>query len=166
MSAAPQPPAAICMSGPIGFISEDDGSGMLAAVGTVHGTHVVSFCSDGTVMGGAMGYQGCKVVVRAYERATVLDPKDVDSLVQIGIVHVKSDRMPQARAAFDRALAANPANVDALCAQQFVAQRDNRAKDADALAKQLRAVDGKCRDFTEGATVAVKHPGAVTTPAR
>jgi tetratricopeptide (TPR) repeat protein len=104
--------------------------------------------------------------VRAYERATVLDPKDVDSLVQIGIVHVKSDRMPQARAAFDRALAANPANVDALCGQQFVAQRDNRAKDADALAKQLRAVDGKCRDFTEGATIAVKHPGAVTTPAR
>jgi acetyl-CoA/propionyl-CoA carboxylase carboxyl transferase subunit len=42
---------------------------MLAAVGTVHGTPVVAFCSDATVMGGAMGHDGCKVVVRAYERA-------------------------------------------------------------------------------------------------
>ena len=42
---------------------------MLAAVGKVDGTHVVAFCSDATVMGGAMGEVGCKVVVHAYERA-------------------------------------------------------------------------------------------------
>ena len=42
---------------------------MLAAVGTVEGVHAVAFCSDATVMGGAMGDQGCKVVVKAYERA-------------------------------------------------------------------------------------------------
>jgi acetyl-CoA/propionyl-CoA carboxylase carboxyl transferase subunit len=51
------------------LITEDDGSGMLAAVGTVEGAHVVAFCSDATVMGGAMGHDGCKVVVKAYERA-------------------------------------------------------------------------------------------------
>jgi acetyl-CoA/propionyl-CoA carboxylase carboxyl transferase subunit len=30
---------------------------------------VVAFCSDATVMGGAMGHDGCKAVVKAYERA-------------------------------------------------------------------------------------------------
>ncbi len=51
------------------LITPDDSSGMLAAVGRVHGTHAVAFCSDATVMGGAMGHEGCKVVVTAYERA-------------------------------------------------------------------------------------------------
>ncbi len=51
------------------LISTDDDSGMLAAVGTVDGVHTVAFCSDATVMGGAMGHEGCKVVVNAYTRA-------------------------------------------------------------------------------------------------
>ncbi len=51
------------------LISPDDDSGMLAAVGKVHGTPVVAFSSDATVMGGAMGEVGCAVVVAAYERA-------------------------------------------------------------------------------------------------
>lgn len=51
------------------LISERDDSGMLAAVGTVQGTRVVAFCSDATVMGGAMGDRGCRVVVDAYELA-------------------------------------------------------------------------------------------------
>jgi acetyl-CoA/propionyl-CoA carboxylase carboxyl transferase subunit len=50
-------------------ITPDDDSGMLAAVGTINGCRVVAFCSDPTVMGGAMGMDGCDVVVRAYERA-------------------------------------------------------------------------------------------------
>ncbi|MGH8829292.1 MAG: carboxyl transferase domain-containing protein, partial [Jiangellaceae bacterium] len=61
--------AALLDDGTLELISPDDRSGMLAAVGTVHGTPVVAFCSDATVMGGAMGHDGCKVVVRAYERA-------------------------------------------------------------------------------------------------
>jgi acetyl-CoA/propionyl-CoA carboxylase carboxyl transferase subunit len=55
--------------GSMQLISDDDDSGMLAAVGTVHGTAVVAFCSDATVMGGAMGDLGCRVVVDAYHRA-------------------------------------------------------------------------------------------------
>ncbi len=51
------------------LLTEDDDSGMLAATGTVHGAPVVAFCSDATIMGGAMGDRGCDVVVRAYERA-------------------------------------------------------------------------------------------------
>jgi acetyl-CoA/propionyl-CoA carboxylase carboxyl transferase subunit len=51
------------------LISERDDSGMLAATGTVDGARVVAFCSDATVMGGAMGDRGCRVVVDAYELA-------------------------------------------------------------------------------------------------
>jgi acetyl-CoA/propionyl-CoA carboxylase carboxyl transferase subunit len=61
--------AALFDEGTLELITPDDDSGMLAAVGTINGTHTVAFCSDATVMGGAMGDLGCKVVVHAYERA-------------------------------------------------------------------------------------------------
>ena len=60
---------ALLDEGSVELITPDDDSGMLAAVGTINGCRVVAFCSDATVMGGAMGVQGCDVVVRAYERA-------------------------------------------------------------------------------------------------
>jgi len=62
---------ALLDEGSLELISPDDDSGMLAAVGTVDGTRVVAFCSDATVMGGAMGDEGCRVVVDAYHRALV-----------------------------------------------------------------------------------------------
>jgi acetyl-CoA/propionyl-CoA carboxylase carboxyl transferase subunit len=55
--------------GSVELITPDDDSGMLAATGTINGCRVVAFCSDATVMGGAMGMNGCDVVVQAYERA-------------------------------------------------------------------------------------------------
>src|SRR3954468_8915546 len=61
--------AALLDDGSLELITPDDDSGMLAAVGTIEGCRVVTFCSDATVMGGAMGEVGCKVVLRAYERA-------------------------------------------------------------------------------------------------
>jgi acetyl-CoA/propionyl-CoA carboxylase carboxyl transferase subunit len=61
--------AAFFDPGTLELISADDDSGMLSGVGTVDGVPTVAFCSDATVMGGAMGDQGCKVVVKAYERA-------------------------------------------------------------------------------------------------
>ncbi len=61
--------AAFLDQGSLQLISTDDDSGMLAAVGTVNGAHVVVFCSDPTIQGGAMGSAGCDVVVKAYERA-------------------------------------------------------------------------------------------------
>jgi acetyl-CoA/propionyl-CoA carboxylase carboxyl transferase subunit len=60
---------ALLDEGSVELITPDDDSGMLAAVGTINGCRVVAFCSDATVMGGAMGTDGCDVVVRAYERA-------------------------------------------------------------------------------------------------
>jgi acetyl-CoA/propionyl-CoA carboxylase carboxyl transferase subunit len=55
--------------GSLELITPDDLSGMLAARGTIEGAPVVAFCSDPTVMGGAMGDEGCEVVVKAYQVA-------------------------------------------------------------------------------------------------
>ena len=47
----------------------DDRSGVLAALGRINGSPVVVFCSDATVQGGAMGTEGCRHIVEAYEQA-------------------------------------------------------------------------------------------------
>ena len=44
-------------------------SGVRAATGTVDGTSAVAFASDQSVKGGAMGAQGCRDIVAAYDRA-------------------------------------------------------------------------------------------------
>ena len=55
--------------GSLSLLSDVDDSGMLAVTGRVDGAPVVAFASDPTVMGGAMGQDGCAVVVRAYDAA-------------------------------------------------------------------------------------------------
>ena len=47
-------------AGSVELITADDDSGMLAATGMINGCRVVAFCSDPTVMGGAMGMHGCR----------------------------------------------------------------------------------------------------------
>ncbi len=81
--------AALLDDGSVELISPDDLSGMLAAKGTVDGTPVVAFCSDATVMGGAMGNDGCAVVVEAYERALA------DGVPIIGLWHSGGARLPE-----------------------------------------------------------------------
>ncbi|WP_067654942.1 acyl-CoA carboxylase subunit beta [Nocardia harenae] len=46
-----------------------DRSGVLAAIGEVDGVRTVAYCSDATVMGGAMGVDGCKHIVSAIDTA-------------------------------------------------------------------------------------------------
>ncbi len=46
-----------------------DTSGVLAARGTVAGSPAVAFCTDATVMGGAMGVDGCRHIVEAMDVA-------------------------------------------------------------------------------------------------
>ena len=71
------------------LITPIDDSGMVAAVGNVHGTKVVAFCSDATVMGGAMGDVGCRVVVDAYHRAMT------DGVPIIGLWHSGGARLAE-----------------------------------------------------------------------
>ena len=80
---------ALLDEGSLELISPDDESGMLAAVGTVDGTRVVAFCSDATVMGGAMGDEGCRVVVDAYHRALT------DRVPIIGLWHSGGARLAE-----------------------------------------------------------------------
>jgi acetyl-CoA/propionyl-CoA carboxylase carboxyl transferase subunit len=75
--------------GSVELITPDDDSGMLAATGTINGCRVVAFCSDPTVMGGAMGIEGCEVVVRAYERAVQ------DGVPILGIWHSGGARLAE-----------------------------------------------------------------------
>lgn len=81
--------AALLDEGTLELISPDDDSGMLAAVGRVHGAPVVAFCSDPTVMGGAMGEVGCAVVVDAYHRALT------DRVPIIGLWHSGGARLAE-----------------------------------------------------------------------
>ncbi|MEU4315556.1 carboxyl transferase domain-containing protein [Nocardia sp. NPDC024068] len=46
-----------------------DKSGVLAAMGEVDGVRTVAYCSDATVMGGAMGVEGCRHIVAAIDTA-------------------------------------------------------------------------------------------------
>jgi acetyl-CoA/propionyl-CoA carboxylase carboxyl transferase subunit len=46
-----------------------DGSGVFAARGTIDGSDAVAFCTDATIMGGAMGDEGCRHIVDAIDLA-------------------------------------------------------------------------------------------------
>ncbi|MFC5266713.1 acyl-CoA carboxylase subunit beta [Kribbella qitaiheensis] len=75
--------------GSLELITADDLSGMLAVRGTIAGAPVVAFCSDATVMGGAMGDEGCDVVVKAYQVARR------DELPIIGLWHSGGARLAE-----------------------------------------------------------------------
>lgn len=75
--------------GTLELLTPDDDSGMLAATGRVNDTAVVAFCSDATVMGGAMGDVGCRVVVDAYHRAIT------DGVPIIGLWHSGGARLAE-----------------------------------------------------------------------
>ena len=68
-------------------ITPEDDRGVLAAVGRANGTNVVAFATDPTVQGGAMGYEGCRAIVTAYDRAFA------DSSPVIGIWHSGGARL-------------------------------------------------------------------------
>ncbi|MEP9414242.1 carboxyl transferase domain-containing protein [Gordonia sp. VNQ95] len=55
--------------GSMSLLHPRDKSGVQAAIGLVHGVRTVSFCTDGTVMGGAMGVVGCAHIVGAIDTA-------------------------------------------------------------------------------------------------
>jgi acetyl-CoA/propionyl-CoA carboxylase carboxyl transferase subunit len=80
---------ALLDDGSMELITPEDDSGMMAAVGLVDGRRVVVFCSDPTVMGGAMGDEGCRVVVDAYHRAMI------DQAPIIGLWHSGGARLAE-----------------------------------------------------------------------
>src|SRR6476620_9730370 len=75
--------------GTLELVTPEDTSGMLAGVGRVRGTKVVAFASDATIQGGAMGVDGCKVILVAYERALV------DGVPVVGLWHSGGARLAE-----------------------------------------------------------------------
>src|ERR1700738_2505549 len=68
----PHPPLPLSTffdDGSVELLHERDRSGVLAAAGMVNGVRTIAFCTDGTVMGGAMGVEGCAHIVAAYDTA-------------------------------------------------------------------------------------------------
>ena len=55
--------------GTVTLLHPRDYSGVQAAIGLVHGVRTVAYCTDGTVMGGAMGIVGCAHIVNAIDTA-------------------------------------------------------------------------------------------------
>lgn len=55
--------------GTMSLLHTRDKSGVQAAIGLVNGVRTVSYCTDGTVMGGAMGVVGCAHIVNAIDTA-------------------------------------------------------------------------------------------------
>lgn len=72
-SADPRDPAqrleTLFDAGTLELITSPDDSGALAAEGRIDGMPVVAFAADPRVQGGAMGADGCEVIVRAYDAA-------------------------------------------------------------------------------------------------
>ena len=91
----------------------------------------------------------------ALDKAMTLDAQDLATLVLAGNVSLQLDRPVDARAAFDKVLAANPEHVGALCGKASVAMRQRQTKEAEAIGRQIKAVDGQCRDSGETAAIAV-----------
>jgi acetyl-CoA/propionyl-CoA carboxylase carboxyl transferase subunit len=56
-------------AGSMRLLADRDTSGVLAARGTVQGSPAIAFCTDATVMGGAMGIDGCRHIVDAIDAA-------------------------------------------------------------------------------------------------
>ena len=55
--------------GSLELLASRDTSGVLAARGRVSGSPAIAFCTDATVMGGAMGVDGCRHIVDAIDTA-------------------------------------------------------------------------------------------------
>ena len=91
----------------------------------------------------------------AATKAVELSPEDAPLWRNLGHLNLKLDRLPEAGSAFDRALAANSDDADALCGAALVAHRQGRTKDADAIARRAKSADGSCQGLSDGESVTV-----------
>ena len=82
-------------SGTFRPITPEDDRGVLVGMGAVDGAEVVAFATDPTVQGGAMGSDGCRAIITAYDRAFA------DSCPVVGIWHSGGARLREGVASLD-----------------------------------------------------------------
>ena len=96
----------------------------------------------------SVGYAKMRQLDDAFQaaaKAVALAPQDARLWNNLGHVNLSLERLPEAKVAFDHALALLADDPDTLCSAALVAQRQGRASDADALAGQVKGADGGCR---------------------
>ncbi|MFO1314724.1 MAG: hypothetical protein U1F58_03890 [Burkholderiales bacterium] len=86
----------------------------------------------------------------AFEEAVARDDADVDSRLHIGMLHAQLGRAAEAKAAFDGALVIAPGDAQAQCLRTSVAQITASPGDTYGRARQVRAIDEKCRAHAGG----------------
>ena len=147
--------AALFDAGTLEFLLPPDESGMLAGTGTIGGVATVAFASDPRFQGGAMGIDGCRVVVAAYEHAIDLaykdyrvNPRDADTLSSLSLYYAKKGNTARALEFIHRARTLQPDAVQLLDVEAIVNALANRPKEAleavrAALAKGYSAQEFK-----------------------
>lgn len=86
----------------------------------------------------SLGYTKLRQIddaLHAAEKAAALAPADALAWNNLGHVNLTFERLPEAKLAFERALALRADDADALCGAALVAQRQGRSGDANALVK-------------------------------
>ncbi len=83
--------------------------------------------------------------LRAFDQTVARDDQDADAFRQIGILNAQLSQIQEAGRAFDKALALRPGDHVVLCMRTAVAALSSAPKDTYATAKQVRAIDAKCR---------------------
>jgi tetratricopeptide (TPR) repeat protein len=91
----------------------------------------------------------------AATKAVELSPAEAPFLRNLGHLNITLERLPEAGSAFERALAANSGDADALCGAALVAHRLGRTNDAEAIARRVKSSDGSCQGLSDGESVAV-----------
>jgi acetyl-CoA/propionyl-CoA carboxylase carboxyl transferase subunit len=82
-------------AGSVSLLHEPDDSGVLAARVLVDGVPAVTFASDARYQGGAMGSEGCRHIVEAYDRALA------DGVPIVGIWHSGGARLAEGVVSLD-----------------------------------------------------------------
>ena len=98
----------------------------------------------------------------AATKAAQLSPEDVALWRNVGHLNLALERLPEAGGAFDKVLAANSDDTDALCGNALVANGSGRLKDAFAFAARVKAAGGTCEGLSVGESVAVVVKAPVT----
>jgi len=83
--------------------------------------------------------------LKSFEQAVARDDRDAESFTRIGMLNAQLSQIPEAGKAFDRALAISPGDHVAQCMRTAIAPLSAAPKDTYATAKQVKAIDAKCR---------------------
>ena len=87
--------SALFDDGDLALVSNDEGSGVVTAIGRIGGVPVSAFATDPTTQGGAMGAAGCIAIAAAYDAAIVAGRP------VIGIWHSGGARLAEGVASLD-----------------------------------------------------------------